>query len=61
MLVARSSSAAVALNGKIYVIGGTDGRVLLNSIDVFDEETSVWTEGRPLLSARKGKKLNTFN
>lgn len=55
MIEARSSFVAVAFNGKIYAIGGTNGQELLNSVEIFDEETGTWTAGQPMLTAKKGK------
>ncbi len=53
MPTARGGAAAVAANGKIYVIGGcTIGGIPLNSVEVFDPVTGRWAIKPPLRRAR---------
>ncbi len=40
---ARSDFAAVALNGKIYVIGGRNGNTNDSTMDVYDPSTDTWS------------------
>ena len=38
--------------GKLYVIGGSDGHMSLNSVDVFDPCTQTWSFGPSMSVAR---------
>ena len=40
----RSQAAAVHFNGKLYVVGGFDGRNFLKTIEVYDEQTHTKAE-----------------
>jgi N-acetylneuraminic acid mutarotase len=50
----RNHATAVALNGKIYVIGGFTGATLamLPTVEEYDPGTSTWTERAAMPSAR---------
>lgn len=41
-------TAAVALDGKIYVIGGFQGAGVTSAVQVFDTATETWSAGEPL-------------
>ncbi|MGB9872617.1 MAG: VWA domain-containing protein [Anaerolineae bacterium] len=43
MSVPRDRAAAVALDGKIYVMGGTNSSGALASMEVYDSATNTWT------------------
>ena len=43
MSVPRDRAAAVALDGKVYVIGGTNSSGALASMEVYDPATNTWT------------------
>jgi len=45
---AQQESAAVAVGGKVYVLGGLDDRVGLRTVSVFDPTTGLWTNAAPL-------------
>ena len=43
---ARSNAAAIPLNGKIYVAGGSDGSGMpLKTVEIYDPGTDSWTTG----------------
>lgn len=46
----RCNAGVCALNGKLYIIGGSDpyGQKGLKNCDVFDPVTKVWTSCAPL-------------
>ena len=45
----RFGLGAAALNGRIYVVGGTDISLqALSATDIFDPETKSWSSGAPL-------------
>jgi len=43
MSIPRDRAAAVALDGKVYVIGGTNSSGALASMEVYDPATNTWT------------------
>ena len=49
---ATRDAAAVALNGKLYVLGGEDAGVTRNSVVSFDPATNAWSPQTPMLQAR---------
>jgi N-acetylneuraminic acid mutarotase len=57
MPIAVNHPAAVAVGGRLVVVGGFRGPVLRNAVDatqVFDPETGAWTLAAPMPSARGG-------
>lgn len=58
--VLREYAATVALNGKLYVMGGqrTDSSVIpgpsTNLLEIYDPATDTWTTGNPMPTARMG-------
>lgn len=55
MRVARSHFASVAFQRKIYVFGGGgEGFKSLNSVEIYDTETDIWSEGREMPTTRSG-------
>ena len=50
----RSSAGFVTLQGKIYALGGRNGRSIFNSVEMLDTVTGVWVETVPMLSKRCG-------
>ncbi|MCH8153074.1 MAG: hypothetical protein IH830_11980 [Planctomycetes bacterium] len=60
----RHDHAAVEVDGKIYLIGGTDdasgASLLVPEVDVYDTENNVWTEVAPLPTPRRGLKAATL-
>ena len=58
----REHTAAVALDGKIYLMGGrwpTPGE--LNTIEIYDPETDSWQTGPAMHTARAGFGAAVFN
>jgi hypothetical protein len=46
---ARYGAAMVALDGRVYVIGGyASGGVALNAVEIYDPRTNAWSRGSPL-------------
>src|SRR5689334_9231361 len=46
---AIQETAAVAVSGKIYVLGGFDAnRVLVNCVQIYDTATGTWSDGPAL-------------
>jgi N-acetylneuraminic acid mutarotase len=55
MPTARAALAAVALNGKIYAIGGVDpSGAVLNTVEVYDPATNSWGSAASMPTARDG-------
>jgi hypothetical protein len=52
MLCARARFGAAALEGKLYVVGGSDGWRDLDSVHCLDFETGRWKAIAPLEAAR---------
>jgi N-acetylneuraminic acid mutarotase len=50
----REHVAAVALEGKLWVLGGRWGEEMLNTVEVFDPVTGTWSSGPPMAEARSG-------
>jgi len=50
----RRGATALALDGRIFVIGGLSGAEPLARVDIFDIETEAWTAGPALPGARYG-------
>lgn len=42
--VARFNAVATAMNGYIYVGGGTDGQHDLDSVEMYDPKSDVWVQ-----------------
>jgi len=56
----RSDASAAALHDKIYIVGGFNGQEVLDSAEVFDVETSQWTNIDSMISPRSGVSLVAF-
>ncbi len=52
MPTARSASASVSLNGKIYVIGGRIGNTYVANVEEYDPATDTWAVKTPMPTAR---------
>ena len=50
----REHLAAVAFDGKLWVLGGRWGEEMLNTVEVFDPVTGDWSLGPPMAEARSG-------
>ena len=48
----RRYLSAVALNNRLYAIGGYDASSRLNTVECFDPSTSQWTVMTPMLQRR---------
>lgn len=48
----RHGLATVALGGNIYVLGGSDGRRALGTLEVYDPATDSWSRGAPMPTPR---------
>lgn len=47
--------------GRIYVIGGTDSWICLNTVEIYDPELKKWHYGPQLNVARRGAGCDVFN
>ena len=52
MPTARSAFAAVALNGRLYSIGGSSSSDTLSTVEEYDAAANAWTTREPLSSDR---------
>ena len=52
MSTPRDRPAAVALDGKVYVVGGTDASGVLASMEVYDPATNTWSAKASMPSAK---------
>lgn len=50
----REHVAAVAFDGKIWVLGGRWGEEMLQTVEVFDPATGAWSAGPEMIEARSG-------
>lgn len=48
----RHGLAAVALGGKVYALGGSDGQRASAAVEIYDPATDSWTRGAPLPTPR---------
>ena len=39
----RTSVSAVAVEGKVFAVGGHDGQKALSSVEVYDSDSNTWT------------------
>eukprot|EP01103_Thecamoeba_quadrilineata_P003539 TRINITY_DN13302_c0_g1_i1.p1 TRINITY_DN13302_c0_g1~~TRINITY_DN13302_c0_g1_i1.p1 ORF type:complete len:579 (+),score=46.03 TRINITY_DN13302_c0_g1_i1:226-1962(+) len=58
---ARYGHAAVAFNGKMIILGGTDGQKYFDSIEIYDPAIRSCCMGPPMLSKRYGLAAAVFN
>lgn len=61
MFLARYQAAVCTYMGRIYVIGGTDSWICLNSVEIYDPELKKWQFGPQLNVARRGAGCDVFN
>jgi N-acetylneuraminic acid mutarotase len=64
MPTARGHFAAVALNGRIYAIGGvrdTPSNVVFATVEEYDPATDHWTTKAPMITARWAQATTTLN
>lgn len=52
--IARSQASAAVLDGRVYVVGGTDGQREYPNCDVYTVESQSWAQCKPLTIARGG-------
>jgi N-acetylneuraminic acid mutarotase len=58
---ARTRASAATVNGKIYVIGGTDDVVDLDEVQLYDPSSDKWTAKTPMPTARSGSAVAVVN
>lgn len=54
MGAAKAGATAVALGGRIYVIGGDDGQKPVGTVDEYDPSTDSWTT-KTAMNVRRGE------
>ncbi len=52
MLTNRYDFDVACIGSPLYAIGGHDGRIILNTVERFDPETSEWTYVTSMINAR---------
>lgn len=52
MITARRGCGVAVFNGKIYVVGGSDGTHSLSTTEIFDEQTQMWSVGPSMTTPR---------
>jgi hypothetical protein len=55
MPTARVGAAAAEVNGQLYVISGTDGSTVINSVDVYNPVTGTWANPSPVPAIATGR------
>ena len=69
MLTSREGLAAAAIDGKLYVAGGANGPTgiggrseeRLSTVERYDPSANVWEEVAPMIKARSGFVLCSFD
>jgi hypothetical protein len=62
MLMERTAPSAIAINGKIYAMGGVDGPdVILAGMEEYDPATDTWTKKADMPTARYAPILTAVN
>ena len=54
MPTARFGLAASVLGNKLYAVGGSDHRQVLNMVESYDPTSDTWTTEAPMPTARGG-------
>ncbi|MGH8923813.1 MAG: Kelch repeat-containing protein [Acidimicrobiia bacterium] len=54
MRQSREHTTAVALEGKLWVLGGRWGREMLSAVEIFDPAIGTWARGPAMSEARSG-------
>lgn len=54
MTTKRRHVGVTVANGKVYAVGGFDGKEHLNTMEVFDPQTNKWTPATPMNRCRRG-------
>jgi len=54
MPTARSGSAAVALAGRVFVVGGEASSQSFNRVEAYDPKGDSWSDYPPMPTARHG-------
>ena len=57
----RSGNAAASLNGHIYVLGGEQNQGTFDNNERYDPETDTWTKEIPMMNARHGLGVVSFD
>ncbi|UYV69012.1 KLHL10 [Cordylochernes scorpioides] len=50
----RSDASATSLNGQVFITGGFDGSICMNSVESYNPATNQWTNVTPMRSRRSG-------
>lgn len=61
MVQRRSDAAACVMSGKMYVVGGYTGEIVLQTVEVYVPEMDIWTEIAHMNSPRSGYHLSPSN
>ena len=65
MITPRSTAAAAVLDGKLYVVGGTDrerrSKPVYDSLEVYDPATNTWASKQPMPTKRWGAGAAALN
>ena len=48
LITVRYGCAAVSLENSLYVFGGMDGNVPLNTVEVYEPRMDTWTDSPPM-------------
>lgn len=54
MRQSRAGAGAAVLDGFLYVVGGFDNNIPLNSVEKYDPETDMWTNLSSMTTCRGG-------
>ena len=61
MPTARQSLSTSVVNGKIYAIGGWDGRVPFRTVEEYDPATDTWKKKKKMPTARQSLSTSVVN
>lgn len=60
-LSGRYQAGVASYGNLLYAVGGCDAWNCLNSVEIYDPATNMWTMSKPLITARRGCGVAVFD